>query len=83
MAVKRLRLREFMERKAQEEGHPISANSIAQAIGVSHNTIIKYMDAEYSEPTYSFVMKLCDYFGCEHDEMVVMEESEPDCMAVA
>lgn len=44
----------------------MSANSVAQAIGVSHNTVLAYANNTVQRPDLGVLMKLLDHFGCKN-----------------
>lgn len=83
MRIKRLRLKEMLEEKAQAEKRTISANEVAKAVGVSHNTILSYLKDEGREPSHSLVIKLSKYLGCTTDELVVWDEPEEESIFAA
>lgn len=74
--VKRLKLREIMESRRDQYGEPYSANAVAKAVGVSHNTILSYLRDEGREPSHSLVGNLCAFFGVSEDEMVEWENTK-------
>jgi transcriptional regulator with XRE-family HTH domain len=76
--VRRLKLKEIMATRLDENGEPYSANAVAKAVGVSHNTILSYMRDEGREPSHSFVKNLCAFFRVSEDEMVEWEELTPE-----
>lgn len=76
--VKRLKLKEIMATRLDENSEPYSANAVAKAVGVSHNTILSYLRDEGREPSHSLVKNLCVFFRVSEDEMVVWEDTDTD-----
>ncbi len=69
----RLRIKELMLEKSARDGMKITPHSLAQAIGVSHNTIRAYVNDAAIRPDLRILEKLQDYFACSTDELFERE----------
>ncbi len=67
--VLRLRIRELVAEKAAQENRKITANSLAEVIGVSPNTIRAYMENKALRPDLRILQKLQDYFECSIEDL--------------
>ncbi len=68
MAVQ-MRIAELIIEKRNKEGRNISPNEIAKAIGVSHNTILSYMQNFTRRPDLDILSKLQAYFECSFEDL--------------
>jgi len=62
--------------KAQREGRRVSLIRIATETRVSKYTIYALANNELSEFPKEVIEKLCNYFGCEIGDLLMLEEVE-------
>lgn len=78
----KLRINELIAEKEARDGTELSANAIAQAIGVSHNTILSYMRNDGTTIDLRILYKLAQYFGCESRDLFKDLDSELNAAAL-
>ncbi len=65
----RLRVRELLAEKAEQEGRKITPHSLAEVIGVSDNTIRAYVEDRAVRPDLRILGKLKEYFECSIEDL--------------
>ncbi|MFN8531258.1 MAG: helix-turn-helix transcriptional regulator [Anaerolineae bacterium] len=59
--------------KEQRENRRITQLEVANTIGVSTQTILRWMHNDVTRFDADVVEKLCDYFGCEVGDLLYLE----------
>lgn len=65
----RLRVKELIDEKGKRERKRLTPTDVAREIGVSHNTILGYVEDRVQRPALEILDKLQDYFGCSIEEL--------------
>lgn len=67
------RLRELMAVKGRRENRYISQRQLAEETGISKVTIDRWARNEVSRMDETTIITLCEYFGIQPGELIVME----------
>lgn len=70
----RLRVKALIAEKNRRDGTHLSPTDVAAEIGISHNTLIAYMQHKVQRPALEVIEKLQDYFECSMDELFEKEQ---------
>lgn len=81
--VVRNRFFQLLSDKERRENRRITQSEVADAVGVSLHTIIRWMRNDISKFEASVVARLCDYFDCEVGDLLYLERDESFTLPVA
>lgn len=73
-----LRLAEQAKKMAHREGRTITKYVIAQETGLAFNTVDSYWENRAKRVDLEVLIKLCDYFGCYLDDLMVQIPTKED-----
>lgn len=62
--------------KERKIGRKIKYIEIAEATGIAHSVISRWMNSEIERYDAPIVAKLCDYFECELWDLLYLEQVE-------
>lgn len=75
----RFKLGEMIEKKQFAEGRRVTINEVATNTGLNRMTLSKILNQRGYGTGTETIDKLCQYFGCQvEDLMVYVESSEPE-----
>lgn len=78
MAVVRLQLREWLNQRAVQQGNPITVDDVAQATGISPNTIEMMIDNASDQISLRTLASLCDYLECTPGDLLHYSPDQPE-----
>lgn len=70
-----IQIKEVMQAKRLAWGRKITLNELADATGISRMTLSRMVNNEGYNTVISHLDKLCQFFGCELNELVRYEPS--------
>jgi len=70
MATIRLRLRELLTQREERENRRIRLSEIAQATGLSTQTVSALVNNQTDRVSLKALAALCEYFGCQPSELL-------------
>lgn len=70
MARIKLRLRELLVQREERESRRIRLSEIAQATGISTNTLTPMINNQTDRVSLDALAKLCDYFKCAPTDLL-------------
>jgi putative transcriptional regulator len=72
----RNRLLSLLLKKSSEEGRRIYQAELAEAIGVSENTISTWVSNDMRKMNINVIELLCEYFNCDVSDLFYLEPIE-------
>lgn len=77
MSTIKLRLRELLAQRESRENRRIRLAEIAQATGISTNTLTPLINNQTDRVSLEALAKLCDYFHCAPTDLLQYSSAEP------
>jgi len=73
----RFRLKELLAEKQFNEGHAVTLIAVAEATGIHRMTLSKLANHKGYNPSADVLDKLCTYFKCRIEDLVVHLPDDP------
>jgi putative transcriptional regulator len=61
-----------MGQKSQRDGRRITLRTVAEETGLTKHTVYKIADNTIKEYPKTAIVKLCDYFSCELQDLLTL-----------
>jgi DNA-binding Xre family transcriptional regulator len=78
MATVANRFNELRAEKARREGRKITLSVVSQETGISIRALHRWGTNSVGQFTSEMIVTLCDYFGVGIEDLLVIQDNDPD-----